>query len=75
MQNTVNEIDNATTSGATDALQNMVVVNNMRNPCRHKQNLKLGAWNVRTTNDSTESCRPERATAIISRELRKANID
>ncbi|CAH3040427.1 unnamed protein product, partial [Pocillopora meandrina] len=28
--------------------------------------LNLGAWNVRTTNDSDSSIRPERATALIS---------
>ena len=44
---------------------------NTRNPF----NLVLGAWNVRTTNDTTDSIRPERATAIITRELAKANID
>ncbi|XP_066915923.1 craniofacial development protein 2-like [Clytia hemisphaerica] len=44
---------------------------NTRNPF----NLTLGAWNVRTTNDTTDSIRPERATAIITRELAKANID
>ena len=38
-------------------------------------NLALGAWNVRTTNDTIDSIRPERATAIITRELAKANID
>ena len=32
-------------------------------------------WNVRTTNDSVNSYRPERATVIISRELEAANID
>ena len=37
--------------------------------------LNLAAWNVRTTNDCADSCRPERATAIISRELATANID
>ena len=44
---------------------------NTRNPI----NLVLGAWNVRTTNDTNDSFRPERATAIITRELAKANID
>ena len=44
---------------------------NSRNPF----NLALGAWNVRTTNDSIDSIRPERATAIITRELAKAHID
>ena len=38
-------------------------------------NFTIGAWNVRTTNDSDDSIRPERATAIITRELSKANID
>ena len=67
--------DNATASGITDAPQNTVVVRNERIPYLRKQNLKLGAWNVRTTNDSDESARPERATAIISKELKSANID
>eukprot|EP00111_Clytia_hemisphaerica_P006136 TCONS_00017772-protein len=39
------------------------------------EKLSLGAWNVRTTNDSTDSVRPERATAIISHELHNARID
>ena len=42
---------------------------------RNKQRLNLGAWNVRTTNDSDFSIRPERATALICRELEKASID
>ena len=47
-----------------------------KNPYTHKrQQLNLAAWNVRTTNDSPNSCRPERATAIISNELESANID
>ena len=57
------------------ALDVLVVVRNERIPYFRKQNLKLGAWNVRTTNDSDESVRPERATAIISKELKCANID
>ena len=31
--------------------------------------------NVRTTNNSMDSIRPERATAIITREVAKAHID
>ena len=37
--------------------------------------ITLGAWNVQTTNDSAEPVRPERATAIICRELGKTCID
>ena len=60
----------------TDAPDFTVVVENRRNPCpRNKQRLHLATWNVRTTNDSVNSCRPERATAIISRELVSSNID
>ena len=40
-----------------------------------KQLLNLAAWNVRTTNDSVNSIRPERATAIICRALQEADID
>ena len=39
------------------------------------RSLTLGAWNVRTTNDSADSTRPERATAIICRELEKVEVD
>ena len=50
------------------------VTKSRRNPYNTTY-LSLGAWNVRTTNDSADSIRPERATAIICRELEKANID
>ena len=60
----------------TDAPHSAVVVESGRNLCNHrKQVLNLAACNVRTTNDSADSCRPERATATISRELATANID
>ena len=60
----------------TSRLSRTVVVESGRIPYNHrKQVLNLAAWNVRTTNDSADSCRPERATAIISRELATANID
>ena len=71
----LNVVDNATASGETDAPQSSVVVKSKRNPSNRYQKLSLGAWNVRTTNDSIDSIRPERATAIISRELKSANID
>ena len=69
-----NLADQATASGPTDAPQDTAVVNKKRNPCKSVF-LKLGAWNVRTTNDSDGSVRPERATAIICRELEKSAID
>ena len=50
------------------------MVNKKGNPYE-SLSLKLGAWNVRTTNDSDGSIRPERATAIICKELDKAAID
>ena len=59
----------------------MIVVENKRRPCKTAKEaqrnhpLILGAWNVRTTNDNVDSVRPERATAIICRELEKAHID
>jgi len=59
--------DQATASGPTDAPQVTVVVNKKRNPCKSLF-IKLGAWNVRTTNDSDGSVRPERATAIICKD-------
>ena len=71
-----NDSDNATAFEVTDAPHSTVVVKSGRIPYNHrKQVLNLAAWNVRTTNDSADSCRPERATAIISRELATANID
>ena len=76
MNSDENVLNNATSSEQTDAPHRTVVVENRRNPYpRNKQRLQLAAWNVRTTNDSVNSCRPERATAIISRELESANID
>ena len=35
----------------------------------------MAAWNACTTNDSDSTIRPERATAIICKELEKAVID
>ena len=60
----------ATTSGVYDKQHNQPSI---LNSCR--QCLNLGAWNVRTTNDSDSSIRPERAIALICRELEKAAID
>ena len=71
MEVNLNLIDQATAFGATDAPQVTAVVKKKRNPCK-SLSLKLGAWNVRTTNDSDGSIRPERATAIICKELDKA---
>lgn len=68
-------VENATASGETDAPQPSVVVKSKRNPANRYEKLSLGAWNVRTTNDSVDSIHPERATAIISRELENAHID
>lgn len=66
----------ATAFGATDAPQVTAVENKKRNPCKSQSlSLRLGVWNVRTTNDSDGSIRPERATAIICKELDKAAID
>ena len=71
-----NDSDNATAFEVTDAPHSTVVVESGRIPYNHrKQVLNLSTWNVRKTNDSADSCRPERATAIISRELATANID
>ena len=69
-------VENATASGETDAPQPSVVVKSKRNPANLYEKLSLGAWNVRTTNDSVDSIRPERATAIISFfELENVHID
>ena len=80
----------ATVFGGTDAPPSAAVAKNGRRPhsatisraidnCQflssRKQALTLGAWNVRTTNDGDGSLRPERATALICRELEHANID
>ena len=83
--------DNATASELTDAPQSMAVVTNRRspyenatlanvskemvNPFKRRMRLKLAAWNVRTTNDSNTGIRPERATAIICKELEKSGIE
>ncbi|KAK1890299.1 Craniofacial development protein 2 [Dissostichus eleginoides] len=40
-----------------------------------EKHLRIGAWNVRTLTDTQASDRPERRTAIISRELGKFQID
>lgn len=73
--NDINYVDNATASGGTDAPHDTVVVKNVRNPFKKASLITLGAWNVRTTNDNINSIRPERATAIICRELEKSKID
>ena len=73
--------EDATAYGVTDAPQRTAVAENKRRPCKaakvaqRNHPLALGAWNVRTTNDNVDSVRPERATAIICRELEKAHID
>lgn len=72
-----NNLNNTTATAfeETDAPPAMVVVKNERNPCGNKvQKLKFAAWIVRTTNYSDNSNRPERMTAIISKELAKARI-
>ena len=71
----LNDVENVTASGETDAPQPSAVVENVRSPINRYEKLSFGAWNVRTTNDSADSIRPERATAIISCELQKAHID
>ena len=71
----LNDVENVTASGETDAPQPSAVVENMRSPTNRYEKLSLGAWNVRTTNDSADSVRPERATAIVSCELQNAHID
>ena len=65
----LNVVENVTASAETDAPQPSAVVENVRSPTNHYEKLSFGAWNVRTTNDSVDSVRPERATSIISREL------
>ena len=80
----IGDLVNATAYEVTDAPRCMAVEEKMRSPYRDKRTrvqardkklLNLAAWNVRTTNDSRDSIRPERATAIICREIEKANID
>jgi len=41
----------------------------------NKTYLKVGAWNVRTLMDARDTDRPERRTALVSRELTRFNID
>ena len=74
MEADLNLTDQATASGATDGPQVTAVVKKKRNRCKSLY-LKLGAWNVRTTNDSDASIRPEPATAIKCKELEKSSID
>ena len=57
---------NATASGVTYEQQH--TFGNIT--ASQKQPLTPGTWNVRTTNDSSSSIRPERATAIICRECK-----
>ena len=71
-----NDSDNASAFEVTDAPHSMVAVESGRIAYNHrKQVLNLADWNVRRNNDSDDSCRPEKATAIISREHATANID
>ena len=77
---------NATAYGVTDAPPPMAVATEQR-PYNYPsvysiagrslsgRTFNLATWNVRTTNDSDNSVRPERATAIICRELERAEID
>lgn len=73
--------DNSTASGVPDGLNATAFGvsdesrGNIRNSKKKEQILKLAAWNVRTTNDSDSNIRPERATAIICRELERTGID
>nr|XP_027219088.1 craniofacial development protein 2-like [Penaeus vannamei] len=41
----------------------------------NKTYLKVGTWNVRTLMDARDTDRPERRTALVSRELTRFNID
>ena len=71
-----NDSANATAFEVTDAPHSTVVLESGQIPYNHRKQVhNLAAWNVRTTNDSADSYRPERATAINSRELATANID
>ena len=74
MEVDTNSTDHITASGATDAPQVTAVVNKKRNPCKKSFKLTLGAWSVRTTNDSDDSIRPERATAIIVVDQEQATL-
>lgn len=81
--------DNATAFEVTDAPRHMAVLENMRSPydnatiCKGtviplkkgKQLLNLAARNVHTSNDSDTTIRPERALAIICKELEMAGKD
>ena len=73
VENERSPYNNTTAFGVTDE--------DLRNNRAHsgskgtKQVLNLAAWNVRTTNDSINSLRPERATAIICRALEEADVD
>lgn len=79
-----NLTDQTTTFRGIDAPNDTALVNKMRNMCKNVKNVKnvrnfkkinLGHWNVRTTNDSIESVRPEHVTAIICSEIDAAGID
>lgn len=60
----------AVASGVTDGNRG-----NIRTSKKKMQKLKLAAWNVHTTNGSDSNIRPERATAIFCRELKRTGID
>ena len=58
--------------------QNMI--NNLQTRPSHirpltSRPLTLGAWNIRTLQDKTDSSRPERRTALVCKELARFNID
>ena len=74
MKVNTNLAEHITAFGVTDAPHGTAVVKK-RNPYKNIRSLALGAWNVRTTNGSAHSTRPDRATAIICRELEKVGID
>ena len=88
MDNMFTDISSNTTAyGVTDAPPPIAVATNEQRPYNYPtvysiagrslsgRTFNLANWNVRTTNDSDNSVRLERVTAIICRELERAVIE
>ena len=46
-----------------------------RSHAKMRYNINIGCWNVRTLLDIEKSNRPERRTALVTRELQRLNVD
>ena len=48
---------------------------NKKQKGKKSENLKVACWNVRTMQDSADNDRPQRRTALVSKELKRLDID